>query len=124
MKLFDYVVFIIIFLNKRSVGGVQEGLYGYPYLEHPIQLLTGYWVKQMSKINIAVGKKNHIGISGGKKQFSRPIIMQEVWKYIEFILSEFTHGKKGKNICGGTQIVAGKQVQTFKTHLAKTLPSL
>ena len=47
--------------------GYQDVLYGYPYLEHLIQLWLGDWVKQMSEINKSVGENNHIDRLGGKR---------------------------------------------------------
>ena len=41
---FDYKLF------EEEVGGrKQEGLDGYPYLKHIIQLWTGYWLRHMEK---------------------------------------------------------------------------
>ena len=37
---FDYKLF-----EKEEGGGNREGLYGYTYLKHLIQLWLGYWVK-------------------------------------------------------------------------------
>ena len=54
----DYLGFIINYLRKRKVRGSREVLEGYPYLNNLIQLCPGDWVKQMSKINEAVGMKN------------------------------------------------------------------
>ena len=41
----DYKLF-----GEEEVGGNKEGLDGYPYLKHLIQLWPGDWVKQMKKI--------------------------------------------------------------------------
>ena len=38
-------------------------------------------------------------IDGGGKRIVRPSKNQEFWKYIGYVLSEVTHGKKGKNLC-------------------------
>ena len=42
-------------------GGVQEVLYGYPYLKHIIQLWPGDLVDQMEKVNEEVVEKNRLG---------------------------------------------------------------
>ena len=42
---FDYKLF-----EEEEVGGIREGLEGYYYLKHLIQLWTGDWIKQMKKI--------------------------------------------------------------------------
>ena len=78
-------------------GGVREVLDGYPYLKHLLQLWLGYRVKQMAKMNEAVGMKNRLMVSGGKKRLVRPFNSQEFWKCISFILSAVTCGKKGHN---------------------------
>ena len=44
--------------EEEQGGGVQKGLYRYPYLRHLIELWPGGWVKKMTKINVAVDKKN------------------------------------------------------------------
>ena len=37
-------------LFEEEEGGItREGLYGYPYLKHLIQLRPGDWLKQMEK---------------------------------------------------------------------------
>ena len=41
---FDYNVY-----EEYEGGGVREGLDGYPYLKHIIQLWPGYWVNQTEK---------------------------------------------------------------------------
>ena len=48
-KILDYVGLIINYLSKRGLGGNREGLDGYPYLKHIIQLWIGDWVKHMKK---------------------------------------------------------------------------
>ena len=40
----DYKLF-----EEEEGGGTIEGLDGYPYLKHIIQLWSGDWVKQMAK---------------------------------------------------------------------------
>ena len=35
--------------EEEEGGGTIEGLYGYPYLKHLIQLWPGYWVIHMEK---------------------------------------------------------------------------
>ena len=41
---FDYKLF-----EEEEGGGKREGLDGYPYLKHIIQLWRGYWLRQMEK---------------------------------------------------------------------------
>ena len=41
---FDYK-----FFEEEEGGGTRDGLYGYPYLKHLIQLWPGDWVKQVAK---------------------------------------------------------------------------
>ena len=50
---FDYKLF-----EEEEGGGNREGLYGYTFLKHIIQLWPGDWAKQMAKMNEAVGMKN------------------------------------------------------------------
>ena len=50
---FDYKLF-----EEEEGGGTREGLDGYLYLNHLIQLLPGDWLKQMEKLNEAVGMKD------------------------------------------------------------------
>ena len=38
---------------------------------HLIEFLQGYWVKQMSKMNEAVGMKNFLPMGGGGKRIVR-----------------------------------------------------
>ena len=42
---FDYKLF-----EEEEGGGKREGLYGYPYLKHLIQLWPIDWLKQMEKL--------------------------------------------------------------------------
>ena len=60
---FDYKLF-----DEEEGGGTREGLDGYPYLRHIIQLWPGDWVKQMAKMNEAVGMKNRVTMGGGGKR--------------------------------------------------------
>ena len=86
--------------EEEEGGGVREGLYGYNYLKHIIQLWKGDWVNQMAKLNEMVGMKNRFLMSGGNKRlrlvshFKR----QELWKCIGCILSAVKFGTKGHNI--------------------------
>ena len=52
---FDYK----LFEEYEGVGG-REGLDGYPYFKHMIQLCLGDWVKQMANINLVVRENNCI----------------------------------------------------------------
>ena len=40
LREFDYKLF-----EEDEGGGIREGLYGYPYLKHLVQLWPGDWVK-------------------------------------------------------------------------------
>ena len=68
---FDYTLF-----EEEEGGGAREGLYGYTYLKHLIQLCLGDWVKQMEKTNKAVDMKNHFTMDGGGKRLVRPFKSQ------------------------------------------------
>ena len=54
----------------------REGLYGYPYLKHLIQLWPDGWVDQMAKINEAVVINNFYMINGGGVGVTRPFKRQ------------------------------------------------
>ena len=69
--MFDYKLF-----EEEEGGGVREGLYGYPYLNHLIQFCTGDWVNHISKMNKIVGMNNRIMMSGGKKYLVRHFTRQ------------------------------------------------
>ena len=69
--LFDYKLF-----EEEDGGGMKEVLDGYTYLRHLIQLWPCDWVKQMEKMNIAVGEKNRLDISGGKERLVLPFRRQ------------------------------------------------
>ena len=43
---FDYKLF-----EEEEGGGNREGLYGYPYLKHLIQLCPGDWANNMKNMN-------------------------------------------------------------------------
>ena len=90
---FDYKSF-----EEEEVRGNRMGLDGFPYLKHLIQFCPGDWVKQMAKINEAVGMKNYVTINGGKKRLVSPFKIQEFWKFIGCVLSEVTYGKKEHNL--------------------------
>ena len=86
---FDYKLF-----EEEEGGGTREVLYGYHYLKHIIQLWSGYWVKQMLKMNKTVVIKNRYTMDGGGKRLVSPFKRQEFWKCIGCILSAVTYGKK------------------------------
>ena len=109
--------------EEEEGGGVREGLHGYPYLKRLIQFGPGGWVKQIAKMNEAVGEKNHVDKYGGKKHLVFPFRRQEFWKFIGLILLEVTY-ERGHNLWGGGQFFAGNKAQTKlhryvrgKTHL-------
>ena len=78
----DYEAIGLYLFEEEEVGGVQEGLYGYPYLNNLTQLWPGDWVKYMGKTNEAVGKKNRLDKSEGRKRPVRPFTRNEFWKCI------------------------------------------
>ena len=43
----------------------------YPYLKHLIQLWPDDWVKQIEKMNEAVGTKNSFTMDGGRRRLVR-----------------------------------------------------
>ena len=57
--MFDYKIFA-----EQEGRGTREGLYGYPYFTHLIQLWPGDWVNHMTKINEAIDMKNFLTIGG------------------------------------------------------------
>ena len=75
-----------------------QGLYGYHYLKNLIQLWPGDWVKQMEKINEAVGMKNCVTVGGGRKRILCPFIRQQFWKGIGCVILAVTYGKKGQKL--------------------------
>ena len=44
------------------------------------------WVKHTEEINLAVGTKNRLTISGGKKRLVCPFRRQDLWRYIGYII--------------------------------------
>ena len=84
--------------EEEENGGTKERLYVYPYLNHIIQLWPGDWVKKMSRMNEAVGMKNHLTVAGGNKCLVCPFRRQELWKYNIFVLLVVTYGKKGHKL--------------------------
>ena len=90
---FDYKLF-----EEEEGGGSREGLEGYTYLKHLIQLWSGVWVSRMAKMNEAVCMKNRVTTNGGGKRLVRPLKRKEFWKCIGCILSEVTYGKKGHKL--------------------------
>ena len=69
---FDYKLF-----EEEDGGGTREGLEGYPYLKHLIQLWSDDWVKHMEKMNEADVIKNSYTMNGGGNCFVRPFNRQE-----------------------------------------------
>ena len=74
---FDYKLF-----EEQEGGGDREGLDGYTYLKNIIQLWPGDWVKQMEKMNEAVGMKNFFTMDEVGKRPVCPFRRQECWKCI------------------------------------------
>ena len=56
---FDYKI-----LEEEEGRGIIEGLDGYHYLKYIIQLWPCDWVKQMTKMNEAVGMKSRFTMDG------------------------------------------------------------
>ena len=50
---FDYKLF-----EEEEGGGVREGIYGYTYLKHIIELCLGDWFDHLSKINEEINERN------------------------------------------------------------------
>ena len=90
---FDYKLF-----EEDEGGGKRERLDGYPYFKHFIKLWTGYWLRQMGKLNKAVCMKSRFLSNGGGKRLVKHLKRQEFWKCIGCILLEFTYGKKGRKL--------------------------
>ena len=67
LHVFDYKLF-----EEDGGDGTIDLLDGCPYLKHIIQLWKCDWVKQIEKINEAVGMKNNITIVEGGKRLVRP----------------------------------------------------
>ena len=93
-------------------GGTREGLDGYTYLKHLIQLWPGDWVKHMSKMNEEVGTKNRVTVGGGGKRIVRIFRRQEFWKCIGCILLTVTYGNKGNKIWSELPKYSGKMAPT------------
>ena len=89
LRMFDYKLF-----EEGEYGVIQEGLDGYPYLKHLINLWPGYWFNQMTKMNESVFGKNCLDKSGEKKWLVSPFKRQEFWKRIGCIISEVTVMRK------------------------------
>ena len=60
-------------------------------------------------MNLAVGEKNRLDLSGGKIRLVHPFRRQEFWKCIGCIISAVTNGNKGHNIWGGNQVSVDNQ---------------
>ena len=84
--------------EEEEGGGTREGLDGYTYLNYIIQLWPGDWVKQMPKMNEAVGMKNLVTMDGGGKLVFCPFRRQELWKCIGCVLLTSTFRKKGHKL--------------------------
>ena len=67
---------------------------GHPYFKNLIQLLPCDWVKQMAKINEAVGMKDRLTTSGEKKRLVRYFRRQYLYKCIGCVLSSVNYGNK------------------------------
>ena len=60
-------------------------------------------------MNLAVGEKNRLDISGSNILLVHPFRRKEFWKCIGCIISAVTYGNKGHNVWGGTQVSVYKQ---------------
>ena len=58
------------------------------------------WVKHMVKINEAVGEKNRLDKSWGKKLLVQNVTKNEFWKCIGCIILTVTYESKGQRILG------------------------
>ena len=81
----------------------------YNWLTRLIKLWPGNWVKQMVKMNQAVGKKNRLDILVGRKRPIRYFPRNKFWKFIGRILSEVTFGVKGNQLCGKSESYVSKK---------------
>ena len=86
---FDYKLF-----EEEGGGGNREGLDGYTYLKHIIQLGQDHWLNQIAKTNEAFGMNNYFTMEGGGRRLVRPFRRQQFWKYIGCILLAVTYEKK------------------------------
>ena len=84
--------------EEEESGGTREGLDGYPYLKHLVQLWLVDWVRHIEKMNEVVFIKNCSTSNGGGKRPVKPFKRQEFWKCIGCILSAVTYGKKGRKL--------------------------
>ena len=85
--------------EEEENGGTRERLDGYHYLKYLIQLFSGYWVKNMAKMNEAVGMNDCLKTNGGGKWIVCPFISKYFWKCIGCVLSTVAYWKKGHNLC-------------------------
>ena len=83
---FDYKLF-----EEEQGGGTIEGLDGYPYLKHLIQLWPGDWENRTEKMNEAFGMNNYVTVDGGGKQMVCPFRIQDFWECIGCLLSTFIY---------------------------------
>ena len=109
MEILDYMALIINYLKRMRLGGVREVLDRYPYFINIIKLWPGDWVTQMEKMNQAVGEKNNINTSVGRKRPARNFTRNEFWKCIRYILPEVTFGVKGHHIWGKPEASISKK---------------
>ena len=77
---FDYKLF-----EDEEGGGVRQGLDGYHYLKHLIQLWPWYWVNHTEKMNEAVGENNSFDKSVGEEMvsssFYKERFLEMYWVY-------------------------------------------
>ena len=85
----QYVDLIINYVRNKIAGGGGEGLYGYPCLNHIIQLCPGYWVELLSKINEEVDDLNQHQKSTQKRWLVRFFSKQIMEMYWAQILAEY-----------------------------------
>ena len=55
-------------------------------------------MKQMVKMNEAVGLKNRLRITRGGKRLFRPFRRQQLWKCMGCFILAVTYGRKGHNL--------------------------
>ena len=58
---FDFKLF-----PEEKGGDFHEGIYGYPYLKHLLELWTSDWIEHLSKINERVSDINRYQKAMGK----------------------------------------------------------
>ena len=66
-------------------------------------------MKQMARMNEAVGMKNHVTMDGGGKRIVRSFIRREFWKSIGLFYQQLPLGRKDTSFGGEYQKIFGKK---------------